>query len=38
MQSKKFPVAVGLALLLIVPVNLLVGSAVEEVGQQRVGE
>lgn len=38
MQSKQFPVAVGLALLLVVPVDLLVGSAVEEVGQERVRE
>lgn len=30
--------AVGLALLLVVPVDLLVGSAVKEVGQERVGE
>lgn len=38
MQSEKLPVAVGLALLLIVPVDLLVGSAVQEVWQERVGE
>lgn len=38
MQSKKFTVAVGLALLFVVPVDLLVWSTVKEVGEERVRE
>lgn len=38
MQSKELAVAAGLPLLLVVPVDLLVGGAVEEVREQHIGE
>jgi len=37
-QSEELAVAVGLAVLLVVPVDLLVGGAVQEVRQEGVGE
>lgn len=37
-QSKNFSVAVGLALLFVVPVNLLIGGTVEKVREQGIGK
>ena len=37
-QSKEFTVAVGLALIFVVPVNLLVGSAVEQMREEDIRE
>ena len=37
-QSKEFTVTIGLALIFIVPVNLLVGGAVEEVREEGIRE
>lgn len=37
-QSKEFTVAVGLALVFVMPVNLLIGGTVKEVRKQGIGE
>lgn len=37
-QGKEFAVAVGLAMLFVVPVDLLIGGAVEEVREEGIGE
>ena len=37
-QSKNFSVAVGLALLFVVPVNLLIGGTIEKVREQGIGK
>lgn len=38
MQSKEFPMAVGLALIFIVSVNLFIGGTIKEMREERVGE
>lgn len=37
-QGEEFSVAVGLALVFVVPIDVLVGSTVKKVGQKRIGK